>query len=256
MPSSPTWSAASFLTEAPESGGIVHDSRGRVLTQVFHGQRARCEASVVPWGTVGTGALAGYTCDRCVVTPSEGDAGRLEITWLSPYGSGGGGGGEILPADEYDLVPSDAAPRIERHLMFKNLTAVERRQVLNVLTTDYGDDEAAEAKRAAAYAGLNTGANGALKQKLYRKIAEGNEAYYFANWQYTWTEFSFTIPSLSDGGVRETPGGPLAGYLGNDLKWLRLADALSVRNGVFAVTHTWLGSPEWDTDIYPGPPET
>jgi hypothetical protein len=248
MPSIPTWSSAGFLTEAPESGSIVSDSRGQFLQQIYHGTRAQCEASVVAWGAYGTGALANYTCDRCAVIPQKGDAARMEITWLRPAGGGGGGGGDVLPPDEYDLVPDDASPRIERHSKFKTMTGLQRRKAIDVATKSYEPTEAGEAQRAAEYNAMTE-----LQRLLYDKIAEGHETFYFSGWRYTWTAYSWVVLPLVGGGYVESPGGPLAGFISSGV-WLRLKDSLSVRNGIFAITHTWLGAEAWDEDIYPNNP--
>lgn len=255
MPSTPTWSSAAFLVEAPESGAIQSDSRGTSKTQVFHGSLAQCEASVVPYGTLGTNVYAGYICDRCIVTPGDGASGRLDIVWLRSVTGGGGGDGEVLPPDEFDLTPVDANPRIERHAIFHPdpddpdkiyLTSFGIRQVINTFQKDYPLDAAGEAKRAADYNALT-----ALQKKLYDKLADGIESYPFTNWSYIWTSFSWTIPSMSLGNYRQTPWGPLAGFLYSGTKWLRQPDSLSVRNGVYALTRVWIGAPEWDSDLYP-----
>jgi len=249
MPAAPTWSNATLLVEAPESPSYKIGEGGIFKTLVYHGTYAQCVASIVYRGWLGTGDNVGYIVDSCSITRDKGERGRLEIVFKL-WGPADGGEGIQLPADEVELSPVDASPRIERHPYWGpdewNLDATDIRETLDLLQKSYSPTAEGRQEREDDYAFLLSG-----QKDLYDKISRGQEVYYFANWQYVWTEYSWTLPSLADGGVTETPGGPLAGALGSDLTWLRLADQLRVQNGAYAVTHTWLGAPEWDSDLYP-----
>jgi len=239
--SSPTWSSATLLVEAPDSPSYKSSEAGVFKTQIYHGVFTQCEASRVYYGHSGTGANLGYLCDSCIVTRDRGGRGRLEIVWKL-WSSAGGGGSPIpqLPQDEFSVTPNDTAPRLERHPFFDGLSAVQKRKATQAATESFPTDEL----RQAAYDALP-----ALGKELFNAIANGQEAFFYPEWSYVWTSYHWYLPSCTMGGMIQTPGGPMMGRLGT-IQWLRLADQVTSQNGTYCLTRSWRGALSWDSRFY------
>jgi hypothetical protein len=233
------------LVEQPDSPEFNY---GEVptCTRKYKGLHSLCKSSALYSGTLGTGDMDGWTVKSSKVTRAPRQIGLLEVQWqmTGAIGSGGGegGGGELqLPQDEYGLQPFDINPKIERHSIYADFDEEQWAEVRAVVDGTISDDRE---RFVASLTPLQT----ALVEKLHR----GQENYYLAGWTYSWSTHHWDVPTLSAGGFLETPGGPLAGYLGSGIHWLRQADSLEFNGTTNKRTMTWIGGPvgHWDTDFY------
>jgi hypothetical protein len=102
--------------------------------------------------------------------------------------------------------------------------------------------------------GGTPGTQSAFFYSLLGKLQKGEESYYLTGYRYSYEIFSYTEPTLTDGGIIGTPGGPVSA-LPADMAWLRLADKLEpagVNGSMYKQTINWLGGPNgyWDSDLY------
>lgn len=228
------------LLETPDSPQYTFGERTTCIRK-FRGLHSLCLSSAVPRGAIGTGDMAGFYVSQCQVNRMPKQVGELIISYEA-YSSSSGA---TLPPDEYGLRPFEVNPKIERHPLFADLTDEEREDVRAWV-------DAPDPTTRAANKLLVTDATAQL---LGQKLLKGLESYYLAGWTYSWSLYSWTIPTLTNGAYIETPGGPLAGYLGTGVDWLRQADDMEFDGFKYKLTRTWLGGPtgHWDTDIYPTP---
>jgi len=204
----------------------------------FKGLHSLCVSSAISRGAIGTGDMAGFWVTRSLVRRQARQIGELVIEYEA-YDSSSGAS---LPPDEYGLHPFEVNPKTEQHPLFASLTEAERELVR-------GWVDAPDPTTRATNKALVTGA---LAQQLGGKLLSGIETYYLAGWTYSWSLYSWSIPTVVDGGYVETPGGPLNGYLGSGVDWLRQADDLTFDGSNHKLTRTWLGGPtgQWDADLY------
>lgn len=234
---SPIWKGSTSLTEHKESP-VWDYGESVTVTQIYEGPYATCLAAASPNGTIGTGDLASFMVARCTVTKRAGGIGRMVLVWVM-----GGTGVTLptvsLPASEEDLEPFELNPKLERHPRYAELTLEE---VQNVRTAV---DGAADERDAAFDWIWNNGSAAAIE--LYDKRARGTETYYLAGFRYAVTSYYWALPALTDGGYIEALGGALSGF-----SCLRVADRVSLQNGVWRVTRNWLCGPSghWDADLY------
>lgn len=236
-PKSPVWVGNNTtLVELANSGEKVFGDKVRLVKR-YSSTYAVCLAAALSKGTTGSGGTAGYRVSQSTVTKDRGGMGFLTIDWEANSSSSGAD----LPPDEYGLLPFEVNPRLEQHPLFAALTDAQREDVREAI--DHSDIN----NRKSAIAAL-TGEPLLLAQKLLKGI----DSYYLAGWTYQWTFYGWTIPTISDGGVVETPGGPLDGYLGTGVDWLRQADSYEFTGTHHRLTRTWLGGPtgHWDSDLY------
>ncbi len=237
-PKTPVWIGnSSSLVELPNSGEKVLGEKVRLIKR-YASTYAICDANALYKGTVGSGATAGYIVAQSTITPDRGNQALLTIEWEA----NGSGSGADLPVDEYGLLPFEVNPRLESHPLFASLN-VEKREKVRAWV-DASDPLTRQKNK-----DLVTDPDAIL---LGEKLLQGTETYYLAGWTYQWAFYSWSIPSISDGGFIETPGGPLSGYLGSGVDWLRQADSYEFTGTHHKLTRTWLGGPtgHWDPDLY------
>jgi len=233
------------LVEAPDSPKYTFATPFTCIRK-FTGLHSLCIASAPFPRSYGVGSMAGWMIKQSTVDRKPKQIGELTIEYVGAGGDSGGGGdpgpGAILPPDEYGLHPFEVNPKLEQHPLFASLDRATRAAVRTAV------DSQTSATRDSSYTGLST-----LAKKLADKLLEGKETYYLAGWTYTWSTYSWAIPGLTDGGTIETPGGPLASYLGTGVDWLRHADDLDFNGQHHKKTLTWLGGPagHWDSELYP-----
>jgi hypothetical protein len=231
------------LVEQPESPNYKFGDRS-TCTRTFKGLHSLCLSSAVGRGTIGTGSMSGWVVTSCEVKRESKQIGTLVIEYEATAAGGGGTGALTLPPDEFELVPFEINPRLEQHPNFSAITADERKNVR--LAVDSQDDT----KLAAAYALLTGDA-----VDLADQLRKGVETYYWAGWTYTWSTYSWDIPSsVSAGGVIETPAGPLASLIATNpgIDWLRQADTLNFDGTKYKLSSVWLGAAggHFDPDLY------
>lgn len=228
------------LVEQPDSPQYKFGDRSTCV-RTFKGLHSLCLTSAVGKGTIGTGDMTGWVVSECEVRREPKQVGTLVITYEAA--SSGGTGALTVPPDEVGLVPFDTNPRVETHPAFAALTDAQRRDVR--LAVDSQSDEV----QAEKLAGLSGSA-----LLLAQKLAKGVETWYQAGWTYTWSQYSYDLPSSMDaGGYVDTPGGPLGSLLASnpDISWLRQADSMDPGAYPYKITYTWVGAiVEWDSDLY------
>jgi len=247
------------LVYQPNAPRLVYADRVRAI-DIYKGEQSLCAASMLARGTFGSGARAGWVVNQCTVDTSRGDIGTLTIEWEA----GGSGADQPLPVGDFNLEPQELYPKIERNSFFSGIIPDVVRGVYNALYAfnQSGNPNAATTINAAIngvnfanYPNTSADAQYALGTELLNKLANGEESYYVAGYRYSFETFSYTQPSLSNGGIIGTPGGPLASNLPSGVAWLRLADKLDpagVNGSMFKLTQNWLGGPNgyWDSDLY------
>ncbi len=225
------------LVEQPDSPEYVLGERVTCVRR-YRGLHSLCVSSALAKGTLGSGSMSGYIVTQSVVKRLPKQIGELVIS----YEANASGSGQQLPPDEYSLKPFEVNPRIESHPAFSTLDEDDQEKVRAWIDAP---DPATKAK-------LKLLVTDATAQLLGQKRLKGIETYYLAGWTYTWSLYSWTIPTLVDGGYIETPSGPLSGYLGSGLDWLRQADDLDYNGTHYKLTRAWLAGPSghWDADLY------
>lgn len=243
--SSPTHKNLDSLIEQPESGALEIGGGKITRTRIYAAKLSVCESNVVFEGAAGSGDESGYVVSRCSVTPLGSEQGQLTIV----FEAAGSGSGATLPPDEVSVQPDNQNPRVERHPIFKPLEGqtVSGESVLAIVQSAVlAQDSAARTSQTDK---LDTNP---LAQKLVEKLLRGQESFYMATFRYSWATHSWSVPSISRGGFRQSPLGPLAGYFVSDIDWLREADDLQYNNGIWRWTRTWQGAPgaTFDVDLY------
>lgn len=253
---------------SPESPKLQYTDRVRA-TDIYMGVQSVCAANMLPRGTFGSGFRSGWVVNQCSVETMRGGIGRMTIEWEA----GGTSATQPLPVGNGKLMPQELYPKIERNQIFSGMDMMTLHIVYNahyLATTDTGMTIGGPPLITASIAtgSLLTNkyydASTSLKDpsvqlplalQLYNHLAAGAETYYLAAWRYTYEEYSYSVPTISPGGIIGTPGGPYAGNLPAGMAWIRLADDLEpagVNGSMNKLTVTWLGGPlgYWPTDIY------
>jgi hypothetical protein len=225
------------LVEQPDSPEYTFGEKVSCVRK-FRGLHSLALSSAPAHGALGSGTMAGFKVASSIVRRLPRQIGELTIN----YEANDSSSGASLPPDEYGLHPFEVNPKTEQHPLFLTLTEAEREAVRGWV--DAPDPTTRAANKALVV--------GALAQQLGGKLLQGIETYYLAGWTYTWSLYSWSIPTVVDGGYVETPGGPLDGYLGTGVDWLRQADDLDFDGTKHKLTRTWLGGPtgHWDADLY------
>lgn len=236
---------------------------------VYRGPIWVCRANVLLRGTWGTGGRLGWVVTSSKVQRERKGIGVLTISWEvgGPYANTA-----YLPLDDFRCEIVELYPKVERNKHMygttypgvagdriapvaialcyqaahgvppKNLEA--RTQIQNLAS-----------RSSAAPTGTTWAAQADWAAVLLDWLDHGHETYYQAGIKYSYIWHSFTLPSLSLGGVIVSSpfGGPLAGETA--FSWLRLSDQpepAGVNGSVYKITSTWLGGPggHWDAVLY------
>lgn len=242
----PIITGVAALVEQAGSPSYEYAERA-TMTRAYRGRLALCVANALAKGTVGVGTFAGWVVARTTVTQEAPGMGLLTIYWEA----GGAGSGTVLPPDEFAVEPFEVNPRIEQHPFFRDMSPAS---IDLARTAAHGQDDRTRSVAAMAISGKVGDGGGPDDQakKLLALMNRGVETYYLAGLRYTWTTARWVLPNLTLGGVTQTPGGPLYGYLPNGMGWLRLSDTLAWTGACYRVTRQWLGGPSgyWDAEIY------
>jgi hypothetical protein len=248
----PIWKglASGSLTEIPGSGAV------KVAEKVIYTQRlgGRYEDAVTfalsryrgsQWiVTIGSVAFVLFVEDA-TVEHERGGKGFVTVTYSAASVSGGGG--SVLPPDEFALTPFEINPPIEQNNAFSTLTGHE-------LHLARGAFLAPSASARTDYLNhINGHANSDMIMKLLDHWFAGRETYYLCGYTFSHTLHFATSPAASSGGFIQAPFGAFSGYVTMaGLSWLRKADEVVWSNGIWRVTRSWLGGPigYWSTDLY------
>jgi hypothetical protein len=297
-----TWKGpTNALVYQPNSPRLVYGDRVKAV-DIYKGVQALCAESMLARGTFGTGFRAGWVVNQCTCDTSRGQVGTLTIDWEA----GGSEADQPLPVGDFSLEPQEIYPKIERNAFFGNM--VEGGEIVpgsgilpetvrgayNAMysfqqdpskTPQYFLNQSINGSTAnvngvsvtfgginfASHPNTNANAQYAFGNALVGKLANGEESYYIAGYRYSYDLYSYTEPTLSEGGiianrlegdVLQYPnsaqydlGGPLNAAVPDNQGWLRLADKVEpagVNGSMYRLTITWLGGPNglWDPDLY------
>jgi hypothetical protein len=261
----------SALIEQPESRRRENgDSQAE--TRIYVASYTVCLAAQKVKGTAGTDDLLGYVIRSSTVEPIRGLAARLVDVWVA-----GGDDADpetiALPPDEFSLQSQDLNPPLEKNAFFSMAAASTTRYNAAGATgtTSAHKTLIAWVRQAGVLADeteTNVAWNALIKfvtdnpsdqamaeaLVLADLLRKGTSNYYRASFVYSWTQYSYTLPTFSVGGSVETPGGPLASAIsGLSLSCLRQADNLAWDGSRYSLTKSWLCGPDgqWDADLYP-----
>jgi hypothetical protein len=248
------------LVLQPNSPRLVYGDRVKAI-DIYKGQQSLCAESMLARGTFGTGFRAGWVVNQCTCDTARGDIGTLTIEWEA----GGSEADQPLPTGDFSLEPQEIYPKVERNAFFSGICPDMVRASYNALyavNQTGGGPNARQiittAANSANFANFSVNtANGQIELAylLLDKLANGEESYYVAGYRYSFSAYSYIAPSLSEGGITGTPGGPISGDLPDGISWLRLADKIEpagVNGSMFKLTENWIGGPDgyWDSDLY------
>lgn len=160
---------------------------------------------------------------------------------------------------DFSLEPQEIYPKIERNNFFSGITADTVSAVYNCLyafnrSTPNSANSIIQDLVTNAQDGGTSGTQTALAFELLGKLQNGEESYYIAGYRYSFSTYSYTEPTLSNGGIIGTPAGPISSLPGG-IAWLRLADRVEpagVNGSMYKLTQNWIGGPSgyWDSDLY------
>ena len=254
------------LVMQPNSPALTYGDRVKAV-DIYKGPQNLCAANMIPRGAFGTGFRAGWVCTQSAVATDRGLIGTLTIEWEA----GGAGAIQPLPTGTFGLEPQELNPRVERAGCFSGMLPETLNICLNMIQGSNPTGAPALTLNSLPNNVIFGAGNPtpdqakqlALAQKLVQKLAFGEETFYLAGWRYTFEIYSYTEPSLNQGGfaLPGNPPGPLSRFP-TACSWLRLADKLEpagVNGSMFKLTECYLGQPlyngtgKWDSDIYPTP---
>lgn len=231
------------LVEAPDSPQYSFTDKP-TLTRTWNGTWSAISALAT---ATAIGSMTGsWRVKEVLPVQATANTGKLVIK----YEAAGSGSGATLPLDKFSLRSFEINPRLERHPRYASLdddTMALVRQAVD------GADQTTRDEALTAI-GLLSAPVANLASELVGKLLRGQETYYLAGLTYIWSASSWSVPTFSDGGVIETPGGPLAAYIATfPFDWLRLCDELDDTDGTsYRITRSWKGGPSghWDSDLY------
>jgi hypothetical protein len=241
---SPIWKGTTSLTETPRSGVMKYAERITYF-QEFEGPiaAARTFADNHYRGTIWTisylGASSPFIVEDCTVTQDRAGKGTIQVNYTYLY---------VLPPDEWSVTPFEINPPTERHDNFSSLTDADLRRAKASFTA------ATAQGQTSIDAVIGASANASLIQTLVNKWLLGQETFYMSGLKYQWSVYAYSLTAITlrRGGYRETPGGP--GAFPDNFVWLRQGDEVVWNNGMYKVTRSWVGAPDyaggWDEDIY------
>ena len=238
MPS-PIWRGPTDqLLEMPDSPSYDLGMGDVACTRTYMGTHTLAIASILPRGTIGTGAMAGWMVKHCKVDRQRGAIGKLTIL----YGASGAASGQQLPPDELGLTPFEVNPAIQKNPRYASLDNAAVRRIMDAVTADQKDGTQPK-----------SGALSSLEQEMANFIARGTTNFYLAGFKYSWTRTFYTLTGVANvGGFIQVPLGPLAGFIPGTFSCLRQADDIKWTGAVYKYTMSWLCGPagHFDTDLY------
>lgn len=248
------------LTPTKAFGAMAIADRCTV-TDTYTGPVWLCEQSQLPRGTFGSGFRSGWVVTGCSTAPQGAGICQLTINWEL---GGPGANPAWKPLETFSLEVMELNPRVERNAHFADLTPEQLELVKQSV-----QGQSSEKRSAAldALDALNGGtdldvAASQLCEDLRDLLKKGVETYYQAGLKYTRTQYFFTVPTLSLGGIISDPDGPFNSYLDKlNFSWLRLADVIApvgVNGSTYKLDSTWLGAPDghWSPVLYTAPAPT
>ena len=257
------WKGTTLMFSGAESGTITAGDRVRMV-DILYGPLTLCYAVQPPRGAFGTNSFngmainrAGWVVNQAVVNNLKGGIGKMTIEWEA----GGAYAYMALPVGDFSCQPQELYPKIERAGCFVGITFATLNVCYNCLYLATNSSGTPIVTSSFLTTNITDPTQLALAQNLVSKLLKGEETFYLAGWKYTYVYYSYTMPTLSAGGVIRTPGGPLAGNLPGGVSWLRLADQADpagVNGSMYKITVSYIGGPTmggvnyWDSDVYPG----
>jgi hypothetical protein len=249
-----TWKGpTNALVYQPTAPRLVYGDRVKSI-DIYAGPQPLCAESMLARGTFGTGLRAGWVVNQCTCDTSRGAIGLLTIEWEA----GGAEAIQPLPVGDFSLEPQEIYPKVERNPFFTGIDPDTISAVYNVLYAfnQSGTNSANTIINTRVTGPLDGGTPGTqtnFAYELLTKLQRGEESWYLAGYRYSYETFSYTEPSLTNGAIIGTPGGPVS--VPSGLAWLRLADKLDpagVNGSMYKLTVNWIGGPNgyWDTDLY------
>ncbi len=251
------------LVLQPNSPRLTYGDRVKAV-DVYKGPQSLCVTSMIPRGTFGTGYRTGWVCTQSEVLTERGTIGTLTLEWEA----GGYNATQPLPVGSFSMDPQELYPKVERAGVFQPLTFDTINIVYNCLYS--ANSSGNPALTPATLPNQTPFKNSltdpaqaqqlALAKKLLDKLQKGEETFYIAGWRYSYEVYSYTQPTLNNGGfvVSGTPGGPISNFPAG-VSWLRLADKVDpagVAGSMYKTTFNFIGGPilngvgYWDPDVY------
>ena len=238
-------------------------------TDVYRGPALLCLNSALLRGTFGSGYRLGW-----VVTSSTVERERKGISLLTIKWEIGGPWADprLLPLDDFRSEEVELYPKVERHpQMFgpdypdnpnDRITANTIKLCYQAVHGVPPSDDTCRGMIETLYLRPSDPPEGTTWEDqwlfgilLLDWLDHGHETYYMVGTKYSHVWYSFTLPTLNNGGVTEPfpNAGPRMGDA--SLSWLRLADnpePAGVNGSVYKITSTWLGGPNghWDKNLY------
>ena len=260
------WVGTLALVWTTESGAVTLGER-TMYKQVWEGPYSSCKAGAINAhrGYFGSGidgwGMLGWVVASSDVTPFKGCRARLTISWEP----GGASAYMPLPCDDCNIEPQELYPLVERHHYFNQTSTgtgsmpdITLETIMLVQLATHGPTYSCRLDAQQNILDLEDSDQSTLGWALLQMWRKGEQTFYLAGQKYTWTYYSYMLPSITLGGFAETPYGPgsVPSSFSSDLSWLRLADAMApvgVNGSMWKVTRTWLGGPKghWDPILYP-----
>jgi hypothetical protein len=213
--------------------------------RTFRGSYALCLSSAPMRGAYGTGDFSGYRVDKSTVEHAPGDRGVLSIDYLT---SGEPDQGAQLPDSESSIELQQIEQDVRTNPRYTSLTSQNLNDITTLLETDQ-----TSAEWTAAQTRTQADEQWELINELWDKLERKNTHY--ALWVPTVRikVFYWSPPDgLVLGGYLEDPPAmyltPPAGV------YLRAADSVTFNGTTWEVTSSWIGAPDWDTDLYEATP--
>jgi hypothetical protein len=221
------------LQECSESG-LYELAWEYKFTQVFKGPTAAiialANAGYYNRGTI----VGGYIINNSKISPSKGGMRIVTIYWQNIDG--------YLPPDEVDLEQEDLKPHLMTHPAYSSLTNDD------FIVIDTATRAGSYQGRQAALNMMAGTSNPTLASMLLTRLLNGQETYYFTGARLTWATYYLPddVPTLSEGGFMQVPGGPDSYVLPAGFNWERYADKLQQANycplgGIQKLIRTWIG---------------
>ena len=232
------WRGTGVLIEQPDSPLWERGDVTRA-TMKLKGLYALALASMLRKGALGTGAFAGMKVISSTVARERGGVGLLTIVLEGPAPEDDD---IILPPDEFECDFGQQELDIKKHPNYAALTAEDLWAVDAFINS-------ADFQTVDFFEWLTEGPNGPAAESLLERLQRGEDHYAIFPPVLRWTSYFLDEPAPNGGGYIEippTPSAPTAGWA-----FLRAGDSISFNGTFWKLTRTWIGSRDWDNEIYP-----